>query len=402
MKHITSLLLTIFLFGSCSKREIQQIDFSTDYKFTSEIEEQILTDTIPWKYQISAADFAKKGDYKNALIHWDMGMPTQDKNYTKTEIDFINSKYSVVNAVDYIIQEAQKNQVVMINEAHHNSMHRAFTKSLLQRLFDNGYKNLGLEALDIGNNLDSALNRRGYPVQKTGYYTQDPQFGDLIREAIEIGYEVFAYERLGTDFGKNREIGQAKNIQKVIESKPNEKFLIHCGFAHLMEGNYSGWEKAMAGRLTEYTGIDPLTINQFEYSERSKAEFNHPLLKALEIKESSILIDEDDHPLNYERGEAWTDIAVLHPNTEYVDNRPNWLFENGNRNVSVELKDIQIEFLVMVVAYKKGENINEAVPIDIMEVENITESCHLALKNGAYEIVVTNGNQSFKFNQIVK
>lgn len=402
MKQITLLLISIYLFGSCTKREIQQIDFSTGYKFTSEIEEQILTDTIPWKYQISAADFAKKGDYKNALIHWDMGMPTQDKNYTKTEIDFINSKYSVVNAVDYIIQEAQKNQVVMINEAHHNSMHRAFTKSLLQRLFDNGYKNLGLEALDIGNNLDSALNRRGYPVQKTGYYTQDPQFGDLIREAIEIGYEVFAYERLGTDFGKNREIGQAKNIQKVIESKPNEKFLIHCGFAHLIEGNYSGWEKAMAGRLTEYTGIDPLTINQFEYSERSKAEFNHPLLKALEIKESSILIDEDDHPLNYERGEAWTDIAVLHPNTEYVDNRPNWLFENGNRNVSVELKDIQIEFPVMVVAYKKGENINEAVPIDIMEVENITESCHLALKNGAYEIVVTNGNESFKFNQIVK
>ncbi len=401
MKHITSLLLTIFLFGSCSEREIQQIDFSTDYKFSSEIEEQILHDTLAWRYQISASDFAEKGDYQNALIHWDMGMPTQDKNYTKTEIDSINSKYSVVNAAEYIIQESQKNQVVMINEAHHNSMHRAFTKSLLQRLFDNGYKNLGLEALENGDYFDSALDNRGYPIQTTGYYTKAPQFGDLVREAIKIGYNVFAYENIGSGSGKFREIEQAKNIQKVIDSRPNEKFLIHCGFAHLMEGTYASWEKAMAGRLTEYTGINPLTINQVEYSERSKAEFNHPLLKALDIKESSILIDEDNNPLKYERGEAWADIAVLHPNTEYVNDRPNWLFENGNKNISVELSDIPIEFPVMVLAFKKGEDINKAVPIDIMEVENKKENAHLALEKGAYEIVVTNKVKSFKFEKIV-
>lgn len=401
MKQTISLLLSTILVLVCTDREIQQIDFSTDYKFTSEIEKQILNDTSPSRYQRSASDFAKKGDYKKALIHWDMGMPTQDRNYAKTEIDSINSKYSVLNAADYIIQEAQKNQVVMINEAHHNSMHRAFTKSLLQDLFNIGYKNLGLEALDRGEYLDSALNSRGYPIQKTGYYTQDPQFGNLIREAIEIGYNVFAYENIGPETGKFREIGQAKNIQKVIESKPNEKFLIHCGFAHLMEGNYSGWEKAMAGRLTEYTGINPLTINQVEYSERSKAEFNHPLLKALEIKESSILIDEDNNPLKFERGEAWADIAVLHPNTEYVDNRPDWLFENGSKNISVELKDVSIEFPVMVLAFKKGEDINEAIPIDITEVESKGANAHLALRKGDYEIVVTNKIKSFKFEKTV-
>ncbi|HET8859992.1 hypothetical protein [Marivirga sp.] len=401
MKQTTLLLSIIYLLVSCTEREIQQIDFLTDYKYTYEIEEQILNDTIPWKYQISAADFAKKGDYKNALIHWDLGLQTQNRGYTKNQIDSINSNYSIVNAADYIIKEAQKNQVVMINEAHHNSMHRAFTKSLLQRLFDNGYKNLGLEALDNGENLDSALNSRGYPIQKTGYYTQDPQFGNLIREAIEIGYEVFAYERIGTDFGKNREIEQAKNIQKVIESRPNEKFLIHCGFDHLMEGNYSGWEKAMAGRLTEYAGIDPLTINQDEYSERSKTEFNHPLLKALDINEPCILIDEYNNPLKYKRDEAWADIAVLHPNTKYDDTRPNWLFENGNKNISLKLNDIPIEFPVMVLAFKKGEDINVAIPIDITEIENKKESCHLALKEGTYEIVVTNKSKSFKFEKTV-
>ena len=84
----------------------------------------------------------------------------------------------------------------------------------------------------------------------------------------------------------------------------------------------------MAGRLTEYTGINPLTINQVLYSERSKPKYNHPLLKALEIEESSVLIDRNHNPLRYERGDAWTDIAVLHPNTIYIDGRPNWLFNS--------------------------------------------------------------------------
>ncbi len=380
----------------------ERIDFSTDYQFSSEIEKKVLTDTLPWKYQVSAAEYAKKGDYRNALLHWDLAMPTNDISYTQKQEDSIRLIYSVVNAKDYIIEEAKKNRVVIINEAHHNSMHRVFTKSLLQQLFKNGYKNLGLEALDNGKRLDTMLNRRGYPIQKSGYYVQDPQFGNLVRDALEIGYEVFAYEYTGEGYGTPREIGQAKNIQSKIDAKPTEKFLIHCGFDHALEGIHNSWEKAMAGRLTEYTGINPLTINQVVYSEKSKPEYSHPLLKALDIKESSVIVDKDNKPLNYERGQAWTDIAVLHPNTEYIDDRPNWLFENGNKSVSISLTDIQIEFPVMVLALKKGEDINLGVPIDITEVDSQTKNCNLGLKNGVYEVIVTNGKETFKFDQKVK
>ncbi len=401
----TFYILTIILFlNSCKeeKRVIEKVEFETEYKFSSEIEDKVAKDTVPWKYQFSASDYATKGDYKNALIQWDLAMGTREKNFTETQIDSINIKYSKVNATDYIIEQAKKNQVVIINEAHHNSFHRVFTKSLLKKLYDNGYTNLGLEALVNNDSLNSALNNRKYPIQKTGHYIKDPQFGNLVREALEIGYDLFTYENMGKGSGKQREIEQAKNIKKVIDSKPNEKFLIHCGFDHALEGTHKSWEKAMAGRLTEYTGINPLTINQVVYSEKSKPEFNHPLLKALNIKESSIIIDKDNNPLKYNRGNAWTDIAVFHPNTEYVDSRPNWLFENGNENVSITLTDIQIEFPVLVLAFKKGEDINLSVPIDITEVESNTENCNLGLKKGAYEIVVTNGKESVKFEQIVK
>ncbi len=394
----------ILLLTSCEeeKRVIEKIDFETEYKFSSEIEEKVAKDTVPWKYQFSAADYATKGDYKNALIQWDLAMGTMEKNYTKNQIDSINQKYSKVKATEYIIEQAKKNQIVIINEAHHNSSHRVFTKSLLQNLFDNGYNNLGLEALSNGEHLDSILNNRKYPVLKTGHYIKDPQFGDLVRNALEIGYSLFAYENMEKGGGKQREIEQAKNIEKIIHSKPNEKILIHCGFDHALEGTHDSWGKAMAGRLTEYTGINPLTINQVVYSEKSDPKFNHPFLKALDIKEPTILIDKDNNPLKYVRRDAWTDIVIFHPTTEYINDRPNWLFENGIKNTRIILTEIQMEFPVMVLAFKKGEDINLAVPIDMNEVQIRTKNGYLGLKNGTYDIVVTNGKESVKFEQTVK
>ncbi|MGV8947725.1 MAG: hypothetical protein ACOH1N_14955 [Lutibacter sp.] len=376
-------------------------DFKTEYKFNSEIEDKIVKDTIPWKHQISASDYATKGNYKNALIQWDLAMATREKNFSKTQIDSINLKYSKVKATDYIIEQAKNYQVVLINEAHHSSFHRVFTKSLLKKLYDNGYTNLGLETLSYK---DSLLNIRKYPIQTTGTYSKEPQFGALIRTALEIGYNVFPYETKDFENStiESREIEQAKNIQNIIESKPNEKFLIHCGFDHNLEGIHPAWKHTMASRLTDYTEINPFTINQVAYSEKSMPKFNPPLLKVLNIEESSVIIDKDNNPLKYVRGDGWTDVAIFHPNTEYVDNRPNWLFENGNKNVSIALIDIQIEFPVLVLAFNKGEDINLAVPVDITEVGSKAGNCNLGLKKGTYEIVITNGIESYKIEQKVK
>jgi hypothetical protein len=122
----------------------------------------------------------------------------------------------------------------------------------------------------------------------------------------------------------------------------------------------------------------------------------------MEFKESAVLLDQDHNPLRYERDKAWADISVFHPNTQYIDNRPHWLFENGNKNISIKLNDIPIDFPGLILAYKKGEDINKAVPIDIIELKSKTEKGHLALKKGTYEIVVTNKIQSVIFAKVVK
>lgn len=389
---------------SCSEapKTIETIEFSTNYKSNTQILEKLEKDTLAWKYQISAADYATKGDYKNALLQWDLAMRGREQNYTTSQIDSLQALYAMVNAKDFIISEAAKHQIVIINEAHHNSLHRMFTKSLLKDLYDQGYRYLGLEALGNGSDEDTELNTRNYPVQKTGYYTKDPQFGDLIRTALTLGFKVLPYEETTNVNGKQREIAQAKNIQKIIESDPKAKFLIHCGFDHALEGNHRSWEKAMAGRLKEYTGIDPLTINQVMYSERGNSKYNHPMLKAFDIKESSILTDKNNQPFKHTRREAWSDLAVFHPKTTYIDNRPNWLFSNGNKKVIIDLQPIELEFPVMVLAYKKGEDIKTSVPVDITEAETVTSVCALGLGKGTYEVVVTNGKESIKFDEVVK
>jgi len=404
MKNTLYILGIIFLLVSCNdeKRVIQKIDFESHYKFSSEIENKIAKDTTAWKYQLSAADYATKGDFKNALTQWDLAMNARDMNYTEKQIDSLNQTYKKVNAKNYILEKAKETRIVIINEAHHNSFHRVFTKSLLKKLYDLGYTNLGLEALSTSDSLNLALNKRKYPILEDGHYIKEPQFGNLVREALEIGYHLFSYDTLTRGNQSIREITEAKNIQKEIDSKPNEKFLIHCGYAHVHEGEDKSWAVTMAQRLKEYTEIDPLTISQTSYSEKGKPEFNHPLLKAFDIKESTILLDQENNPFKHKQNGAYADLAVFHPNTEYINNRPNWLFENENKNVPISLVEIEIEYPIMVFAFKKGEDIHSAVPIDIAEVKNSTESCYLSLKNGSYKIIITDGRDSFTFDKNIK
>lgn len=384
----------ILLLISCKSQLVyHSIEFENPYKFNNKIEENLAKDTLDWKHQMAAGEYALKGDYQNALKQWDLAFIPKSHELSEREKDSILEDYNLVSAKDYIISQAQKHQIIIINEAHHSSAHRVFTTILLQELYEQEYRNLGLEALGNGKNLDPSLNERGYPIQESGYYTKDPQFGNLIRTALKIGYTLFPYEqdRMDSD-GKHREIAQAENIKNFIDQNPNGKTLIHCGFGHVMEGNVPQWGKAMAGRLKEFTGIDPLTIDQTKYSERSDSLFNDPLLKALNLKEPSVLIDRDKNPMKRISNESFTDIAVFHPNTIYRNNRPTWILEPDKKDFEIELKNLPISFPVMVLAYLQNEDFKTGVPMDLIEIQNSKQIGHLALRNGNYNVLVTNEN----------
>jgi hypothetical protein len=100
---------------------------------------------------------------------------------------------------------------------------------------------------------------------------------------------------------------------------------------------------------------------------------------------------------------SWTDIAILHPNTLYKKGRPQWLITADTKPVEFENENFEMDYPVMALAYKKGDNIKKAIPVDIVELQKKSDKAYFVLDKGSYNIVVANKeDQSFKYELEVK
>lgn len=355
-----------------------------NYKFSEDILSKIDVDTVAWKYQTGATELSFNGYYEEVLKIWDKNGTRNIKTTEQDSLYFTASKK--IDAKNYIIEQSKKSQIVIINEAHHIAKHRTFTKSLLQDLYISGYRYLGLEALT-----DLEINKRKFALAESGYYTKEPEFGNLIHEALKIGYTLFGYEATEGKNGKEREIEQAENIQKFIEGNSNGKVLIHCGYAHAYENDYPAWGKAMAGRLKDNINTDPLTIDQTIISEKSKVENNHIFIKLNKTKDPIILIDKDGKVFNGKGEVKQTDIVIIHPETTYINNRPDWLLKGKERYTIPPVK-IKNDTPLLVLAYRNNEFENNGVPADIIEINDSKSPKELYLVKGTYTIVIKDKN----------
>jgi hypothetical protein len=164
-----------------------------------------------------------------------------------------------LSAISYISNKAKEYHFTLINEAHYNSQHRFFTKELLRPLWKEGYRCLALETLY---HTDTGLYERGYPVLSSGYYTKDSNFGNLIREAIEIGYTLIPYETQNKHDGTLRDADQATNIyRQTLQEDKKGKVLIHAGYSHISEIGGVDYEPRGL-QLKRLAKQDILTIDQ--------------------------------------------------------------------------------------------------------------------------------------------
>ncbi|MCU0435476.1 MAG: hypothetical protein MUC87_18605 [Bacteroidia bacterium] len=357
---------------------------SETYKFAGDIHSQLETDTMPWRFQTGAVMYSFAGDYRNALSTWDVGM--NRGNYTPTPADSLLLKQNTVaDARQYILNRSKTEQLIIINEAHHNPKHRTFTQSLLEGLYKNGYRYLGLEAI-----FDTAINVRNFAIHQSGYYTVEPEFGNLIYEARKLGFTIFGYEATGGQSGKEREIEQARNIHNFMQKNTTGKYLIHCGYDHVYENEVRDWEKAMAGRLKEYAQIDPFTIDQVKFTEKSQMAYSHYFVYATRARKPFVLIGKNQKVFNGISDPKQTDISVIHPLTVYEHERPHWMAE-GRVMYNVSQKKLtQYSYPLLIMAYRKGELEKGGIPADIIEQNAKESSKRLFLKKGQYSLVVKN------------
>lgn len=343
----------------------------------------------PFEYSCIGEYFCSLKEFDSLNIKVSYSYSFQDaKNYFPL--------YKKVRAKNYIIEASKNEKLVIINEAHHISRHRVFTKALLKDMYKIGFRYFGVEALVNKPKTINSLNSRKYPILTDGYYLKEPMYADLIREALNCGFNVFAYEceQQYTDT-KDREVCQANNIKKIIDKDTSARILVHCGWSHVYEDSAIGWGKRMAGRLYECTRINPLTIDQTKLIEHSNVKYESPFYNMINLDYDAVLVDSNNKVFSG-FGKKRVDIQVFHPRTRVVNNRPNWIYENGREPFYLPDLD-KITFPCLVFAYITDETEWNPIPFDVLELDSANDLKPLSLiKNHRYNIEVRNATGYLK------
>ena len=239
-----------------------------------------------------------------------------------------------MSALKYIEDKTKNYHFTLINEAHWNSQHRSFTKTLLKPLWEQGYRYLALETLS---HYDSTLHNRGYPVYSSGYYTQDSDFGNLVREALAIGYILIAYETQNDNDGTLRDKDQAHNIyRKTFKHDKTGKVLIHVGYGHISEKGDSYYEP-MGYQLKKLVDQDILTIDQVTmvgYNDINKQHLYYKeTVERFEFEKPSVFITKEDKLIIDPVNSFGIDIQVYHPKMKISIGRPDWKYQQNVKSI---------------------------------------------------------------------
>ena len=294
--------------------------------------------------QLLGTEYSWVGRHQKALECFDL----QYYSRSKKPAQLVDAdRFEPCDAVAAILELADKHRVVMINEAHHVPLHRAFTLQLLEGLHRKGFRYFAAETLLAG---DDTLQTRGYPTLKTGGYTAEPVYADLVRTALSLGYKVTPYECEDSLSPQTdnpvpamnvREQGQARNLkERILDKDPNAKIIVHADFAHIYKKpqiNKLGELHWMALVFQELSCIEPLSIDQTEMSETNKpenenADYRFAIDKGL-VKDRPVVLRDTEKGSYFVRtadGDFY-DLTVIHPRTHYENGRPTWLAMEGRR-----------------------------------------------------------------------
>jgi hypothetical protein len=281
-------------------------------------------------------------------------------------------------AIEAIVRAARGRQIVILNEAHHVPRHRAFGMLLALELRKLGFEYLAMEtfAPDV-----ESLARRGYPTVADGFYSDEPLFGDFIRQALRAGYRPIAYEQdwvAATESSdmvdriESREEAQANNlIERVLKANPGARLFVYVGYSHAYKGfqempgnRRTAW---MAERLRAKSGLDPLCIDQTSVIEPQAGSRDRALLDAIFAAraDDAVVLADKATPTRYSSPDAARiDVQVFHRPTKLLRDRPDWLAMGGYRKPrAIPAKLLPKSGRRLIQAFVDGESA-DAVPMD--------------------------------------
>jgi hypothetical protein len=334
--------------------------------------------------------FAFAGDYQTAMQYLERSYDSIDDGTRRKVFRMVDGLKNVehVEAWKYIHFAARSTRVLMINEAHNKPLHSAFVLSLLKDLYKEGYRLLAMEMLN--NFSDHELSRLRL---HTGYYTSEPVLGELVREALAIGYRLVSYEDTVVGHRPNqRDSIQAANIYRALQQDTTARMLVLASYTHISEKEGENGFIPMALAFKRMSGIDPLTIDQTDMTEEGNFGYGRVLYQAylqkFSIRTPSIAMV-NNVPVNVINGDLY-DISVIHPPTTYQDGRPAWLNLGGLRQpVPIKPGSPSVFFVQAYYQDEIAENKNkpwQLVPADQTYIPGGKRLYLLYLKKGKYVI----------------
>lgn len=303
------------------------------------------------------------------------------------------------DALEAIVAAAASTRVVILNEAHNVSGHRAFANRVMRALRPLGFDWFAAETFtppQEGPAPDIGLYREGMPFAASlGYYTYDPVYAEMVREAARLGYRFAAYEQRWNQQAPEgasrleaitaRETAEADNlIEMVLRTQPEAKVFVYCGYSHAMETPGDGGEW-FASRLKAKSGIDPLTIEQSQNWPATRPEADVPHVAAV-LKRFAptkpIVVSRGGEIVASPRNVGRMDLSVFHPRLPPVSGRPGWLATDPERRpMTVALPTFEGPALLQ--AIRSGEGAG-SVPADQFLLTPGQATATLFLHPGAY------------------
>ena len=300
--------------------------------------------------------FSYVGDYAKSLELFANELEPQGLQ-TKTFKDL--SAYKVVDAKTEIIKEAKQYEFVLINEAHHKPQHRIFTSTLLEGLKKEGFTSLAIES---AGKEDTLVNKTKIPDESIGGLTMEPNYANLIRQAVKMGYNLIPYD-YESDFSFEKRDSTGANRLVEYQKKSLGKVLILCGYEHIDES-----QKSLAYWLKTFSGKDVFTVNQTAFTEEKERNLEDPYFQmAIDYfkQNKPFLLQRKRKPF---RPDETADLFVFHPRTQYINERPSWLlnYDIPDKRFKVELEDSwrkNVYDLTIIQVFLK-EEYNKGIPID--------------------------------------
>jgi hypothetical protein len=350
------------------------------------------------------------GDYEGAAASFSIAQPAQDDDAPSPQ----GGAYVARPAADVILELTKDRKAVFFNEAHSAPITRTLTIELLTKLREQGFTHFAAETLY---RTDKDMQQRGYPTPDSGFYINEPLYGEMVRTALKLGFKIVAYDVENAGAGDARELAGSQNLYHIFKQDPQARLVVNAGFAHIQKsGKYLGGS-SMAEFFQKMSGIDPLCVEQTMLIPHALANRNHPyytaVTQARSLTRPTAFVDGD---------KAWTlkpkqyDVSVFFPPSGSSQQRPDWGVLEGLRTPYAVSSDLCRGQLPCLIEARYVNEKDDAVPADralltlAQDASSLERqvSAHeappsrLFLRPGKYRLTATDrGNHVLGSNEII-